>query len=670
MSLTHIQQSNHTRNSNEFDIEVQELNEDHPRQPTPPSASIVLKPHQQTLLARCIEYETMNVKLSHFNDLAPYVDSEDYFKTNMAILGDRVGSGKSYVILSLIVSNDITVRNNTIVHSHGFNKVVYYLHDNTKSIPLNMLVVPHNLVNQWDYYVRTFGGDLKVKILKNQKAMDALEEDCRQAARGTGDSDREASSSRTSTNNAKVAYTLAQYNLVIVTSTIYNRFAQFLTQHKVKLQRAIYDEVDNLNVPGCRHVDANFFWFITASYGNILYPKGFNKYEGAIGRYVWYSNGIKHSGFLKNILVDLHYNVSRNMMKVLIVKNTEGYVEASLSLPEINTAYILCRTPHEINVLNGVVDRNIMNHLNADDIQGALSYLSSSQKSTELNIISRVIEKYTRQITNLKLQVNMTQELHFESENERRNELQRLEKQIEVISKKIDLITERIKENDLCTICYDTAMNKTLTSCCQNTFCFKCINMWLAQRHVCPLCKIKMNVGDLFVIDENAIDQPATECDTMTFDPSKPNPKNDKYQNLELIMTSLKDKADAKILIFAAYDNTFNNVVPILQRLATTYEYVKGNSNHIKCIIDRYKEGNTKVLLMNTQHFGSGLNLENTTDMVLFHKFDTENEKQVIGRAQRYGRKEPLNVHYLLYENEMPSVETKTDVASSSNVIV
>jgi SNF2 family DNA or RNA helicase len=73
---------------------------------------------------------------------------------------------------------------------------------------------------------------------------------------------------------------------------------------------------------------------------------------------------------------------------------------------------------------------------------------------------------------------------------------------------------------------------------------------------------------------------------------------------------------------------------------------------------------------MNTQHFGSGLNLENTTDMVLFHKIDTENEKQVIGRAQRYGRKEPLNVHYLLYENEMPSVETKTDVASSSNVIV
>jgi len=673
--MSHFRQ---TRNSNEFDIEVEELTEDHPRHFTPQNANIILKPHQQTLLARCIEYENASIKLSQFADLAPYVDKEDYFKTNMAILGDRVGSGKSYVMLSLITSNDITIRNNTIVHSHGFNKVVYYLHDNTKSIPLNMLVVPHNLVNQWDYYIRTFGGDIKVKILKNQKAMDSLEEDCRQTEEIVdNDGVNRASSStsmsndvlsRVSARNARIAKTLSQYNLVLVTSTIYNRFAQFLTEHKIKLQRAIYDEVDNLNVSGCKHVDANFIWFITASYGNILYPKGHNKYEAAIGRYVWYSNGIKHSGFLKNILIDLHYNVSRNMMKVLIIKNSEGYVEASLSLPEINSAYILCRTPHEINVLNGVVDRNIMNHLNADDIQGALTYLSSSQKSTEVNIISRVIEKYTRQVTNVKLQLNMTQELHFENETDRRSEINRLEKNMESMTKKIDLITERIKENDLCTICYDTASNKTLTSCCQNTFCFKCINVWLAQSHICPLCKIKMNIGDLFVIDETAVDQPSTESDydTDDFDPLKPNPKNDKYQNLELIMSSLKNKEDAKILIFAAFDNTFTNVVPILQRLGTHYEYVKGNSNQIRCTIERYKEGNTKVLLMNTQHFGSGLNLENTTDMILFHKFDTENEKQVIGRAQRYGRKEPLNVHYLLYENEMRTSNNTNNINTAS----
>jgi SNF2 family DNA or RNA helicase len=71
--------------------------------------------------------------------------------------------------------------------------------------------------------------------------------------------------------------------------------------------------------------------------------------------------------------------------------------------------------------------------------------------------------------------------------------------------------------------------------------------------------------------------------------------------------------------------------------------------------VERYKNGSIQVLLVNTMSYGSGLNLENTTDIVMFHKFDTEIEKQVIGRAQRYGRSESLNVWYLLYENEMVS---------------
>ena len=37
----------------------------------------------------------------------------------------------------------------------------------------------------------------------------------------------------------------------------------------------------------------------------------------------------------------------------------------------------------------------------------------------------------------------------------------------------------------------------------------------------------------------------------------------------------------------------------------------------------------------------------------MFHKFDANIENQVIGRAQRFGRKNPLNIHYLLNENEI-----------------
>ena len=40
----------------------------------------------------------------------------------------------------------------------------------------------------------------------------------------------------------------------------------------------------------------------------------------------------------------------------------------------------------------------------------------------------------------------------------------------------------------------------------------------------------------------------------------------------------------------------------------------------------------------------------------MFHKFDANIENQVIGRAQRFGRKESLNIHYLLNQNEIAQI--------------
>lgn len=686
-----IPSSNHVN----FDIDVDELTEDHPRALTPKGVNITLKPHQQTLLARCIDYENNCVKLKQFQELSPYTDEKDYFKTSVGVLGDRVGSGKSYVILSLIASNDITSKSDINIKSHGFNKVVYYIQNNaTSSIKTNLLVVPHNLATQWEYYIKTFGGNQNYKVIKTQKALDALLTEARTSTYEDDenendepvdedeDEDREyvsvnveslnlpstsyaSSSSQPPTHQSLLvtkvpksktpAEAIGKYNLIVVTSTLYNALALFLNTYKIKLQRAIYDEVDNLNVPGCKEVHANFFWFVTASYGNILYPKGQSRYESSVGRYVMYANGIKHSGFLKNILMDLYYNVSRSLIKVLVVKNRESYVETSLSLPEMISHYIQCKTPYTINILNGLVDNNIMRYLNADDVQGALQYVNNSQKSNEDNIITRIIEKFTKQVKNINIQINTTRELHYDTEAERRDALTRLEKQLEQVQSKIDAITERIRSSDMCTICYDTVDKKTVTTCCQNTFCFKCINVWLAQRKVCPLCKVPLNISNLYVIDNDVDDNEGNEeqISDDEFDESKPNSRNDKYQNLELILTNLEK--DAKLLIFSAYESSFTNVIQILNKLDIKFDFLKGNGFQIQATIDRYKHGDVKVLLVNTRQYGSGLNLENTTDMILFHKFDTEIEKQVIGRAQRFGRSSQLNVHYLLYENEMPS---------------
>ena len=52
------------------------------------------------------------------------------------------------------------------------------------------------------------------------------------------------------------------------------------------------------------------------------------------------------------------------------------------------------------------------------------------------------------------------------------------------------------------------------------------------------------------------------------------------------------------------------------------------------------------------QNFGSGLNLQMTTDIIIYHKLTKSMEEQVIGRAQRIGRIDSLKVTYLQFDRE------------------
>lgn len=624
--------SQSTTNS-DFNIDIDELAEEHPRCGTPLGANIALRPHQQTLLARCIRYENEQIPLREFKQVSQDVSEMDFVRTKVGVIGDRVGSGKSYVILSLIRSNNISNEVYPIIKSHGCNKVNFFFHDFNQSINTNLLVIPHNLAIQWQYYIDNFGTNMKTKIIKVAKVLDTLNQQ--------GDSFNDF---------------IKEHDLLVVTSTLYNKFAQLLVDNKVKLQRIIFDEVDSLSIPSCKYVDANFYWLVTASYGNTIYPRGYCVYDRNVGRYIWYATGMRHSGFLKQLLTDIVSHLPRPLVKALVIKNNEAYVEASLSLPPMITNIIKCKTPHSIRVLDGVVDRQVLQHLNADDVQGALAYINNNQKNTEENIILRVIDKFSRQATNLRLQIQTTNAMMYDVEAERDSELARLQGLLDNVLKKIDTISQRIKSSEMCSVCYDDIQQKAIVPCCQNAFCFKCISMWVSNKHTCPLCKNVVVLGDLLVVDNQASTSTMI-CDDEHQDESE---QYDKLENLEKLLLRMKETSSSvsdydgkRILIFTAYDSVFVNIVDVLNRVNIKYEYLKGNGNQVNAIVERYKKGVTNVLLINPRQYGSGLCLETTTDMIMFHKFDTEIEKQVVGRAQRYGRKDPLNLYYLLYNNEV-----------------
>jgi superfamily II DNA or RNA helicase len=77
-----------------------------------------------------------------------------------------------------------------------------------------------------------------------------------------------------------------------------------------------------------------------------------------------------------------------------------------------------------------------------------------------------------------------------------------------------------------------------------------------------------------------------------------------------------------------------------------------GDAKRIADIIKEYKEGDIQVLLINSRMEGAGMNLENTTHLVFMHATEPRLIEQIVGRAQRYGRKGALNVIGLFNKNE------------------
>lgn len=616
-----------------FDIQVEELDETDDLAQHPENVKITLWPHQLTLLKRCQEFENDKVPLSKFKSLTRppmSVDPTDFLRTQIGIIGDKVGSGKSYVILSLIANNDIATSSASTIKSYGRNKVVFSMvPERTVNIRTNLLVIPHNLVTQWESYIKEFSSDLKYLIISRARHIDDLYE-------------------RTDRN-------LSDINLIVVTATTYLRFAHFLTSRDLRMQRVIYDEVDNVNLPSCVPIKANFYWFVTASYGNLLYPKGYNKYDYALRRNIWYCAGLRNSGFIKDLFTDITDNLEKRYCRVLVIKNKEAYIERSISLPPIQNHYIHSKTPVAVALLDGFVDREIIQSLNAGDATSAMQRIAPTQRNTEENLVTIQIDRYVRELRNYDARIDMaTNLIEFNTPEQRDAEISRLHNRRRDLQAKIDGINERIKSTNTCCICFDDIKQKSIAPCCSNAYCFLCVNLWLIQHPNCPLCKEPLTPGAIYVVDETMSTETGADASSSIITPTVQEPSSafDKLKNLEMILRH-KIAADGKVLIYSSYEMSFTNIVPILLQHNIPFAHLKGHEPHIRYTLERYKTGELRVLLVNTRNYGSGLNLECTTDIIMFHKFEGEIEKQVIGRANRPGRTSPLSLWYLLYENEM-----------------
>ena len=144
-----------------------ELDENDPKYTQDTQDNIELKPHQLTLLHKCLEHESSYLKK---------INNEMYenVRTNIGIIADKVGSGKSYVILSLIkhmVSSDYD-SSDSLPQQYGNGHVIIErkrrLYNEKK---MNVLVISHSLVKQWTLYVEQFSKNIKYFVINKNSSI-------------------------------------------------------------------------------------------------------------------------------------------------------------------------------------------------------------------------------------------------------------------------------------------------------------------------------------------------------------------------------------------------------------------------------------------------------------------------------------------------------------------
>lgn len=616
-----------------------ELDETSPMAVQPDGVKVDLKPHQLTVLKAGADIETnRNHKIK--------IGSKTFtIRSDIGVLCDKVGSGKTLEMLSIIQYNkglSTYYNNDTRNITSELCVSVDYGISNT-FLPTNIIVVPHTIFKQWISTISQFTS-LTTLDIYNAKTLAKFETD---------------------TENC------LGNDIILVSSTKYKRFQYIYekyarayeidTNTKLLLSRVVFDEANMINIKRLYKIEASFYWFMTSSLSSLIYPYGKRFYideEGVLyplnefnhndprRRGDVYIRGIENTGYIKDTFGRIHghnenlpfnENYMEELNKKIYIKNHNSFIEQSFLLDPPNTTDIILENPVIYNMLSNIVNKNVIDMINAGDIGSAIESFNCN-KTTSDNLIKSVTDTLEKRLHNLNVEKHMKESMIYSNEEHKAKTIEKIDETIKQVRHKIKTLTERITQNEMCAVCCDSIKNKTLLDCCHNCFCFMCITTWLSQSNKCPYCRKNVNSGNMTVVTETG------SCATKKNNPTK----LDKLK--EILMKRKEENPETKFLIFSEYSGIFRKIYSVLEELNINFREVKGNINKT---VRNYKNGDINCLLLNTTYFGNGLNLENTDDIIILHTLNKELNQQVIGRAQRPGRSTVLNIWNLKYQNEV-----------------
>lgn len=409
----------------------------------------------------------------------------------------------------------------------------------------------------------------------------------------------------------RVAETIdvSDFDVVIVSCTMYNLLCNRYNSYAWK--RFIFDEPGHVKVPAMNSLVAGFYWFITATPDKIV------------------SLHSRKNGLMNEILEgsNCHYQTFSQSFKYFIIKNDDEFVKLSFKMPQTNHLYYSCKDIL-YNTVKGFVNDNVMEMLSACNISGAIRLLGGTETS---NIVDLVKQKKMEELEEINAKINI---YTIRNDEERINiwtdKKNRINTQIEELDK-------RFKENldNPCPICYSSIEKPVMEPKCQNIFCGSCLLNWLKNNMSCPYCRSKVDSKELVYINSSISEN------------NKNDTKIELLTKQDQLIKIIKSKPDGKFIVFSSHDETFTNIRLILKSENISFTEIKGTFNSRDKHIQDFKDGKIPVIFLNSGYNGSGINLQESTDIILYHDMSVDTQSQIIGRANRIGRTLPLTVHHL-----------------------
>lgn len=398
-----------------------------------------------------------------------------------------------------------------------------------------------------------------------------------------------------------------EYDVILTTTAFILELTRRYTGYTWK--RFIFDEPSNIPLPFGVHIDAGFIWLITAT-----------------------PEMIRHfCSKRKNILMkQISYHMHQ-LIPIISVKNTEEAIQKSFCMPKTNFIYHVCHNDM-YKIVNNLVDEKVQHLIEAGNMAEAIILLGGQSTS---NLIEAIQINNKNQLSQIEAKIN-----YYTAINNAERIAESILKRDECVNK-MNILKARIKDilKDKCCVCFDDFKAPVVDPNCNNAFCAECIYNWVKAKKTCPLCRHSLELSNLIVLKTEEKKEEEIKVERL---PTK------EEKILELISVS---KPNSKFIIYSDEKTSFEIIKRFLILNNIDYFELKGNTNVRYKKVQKYKTGNTPyVAFLNSIKDCSGVNLQETTDIIFYHSVNDNLRTQIIGRANRIGRKIELNVHELLLE--------------------